>query len=85
MFGILKLLLAELKCVKEKDELEWDDDCRVGTGEQLQLDVGVEDNEVCASAEKVEEGEEKEEGEKEEEKKEKEEVQELRVAWPLDE
>ena len=80
MFGILKLLLAELKCVKEKDELEWDDDCRVGTGEQLQLDAGVEDNEVCASAEKVEERE-----EKEEEKKEKEEVQELRVAWPLDE
>ena len=74
MFGILKLLLAELKCVKEKDELEWDDDCRVGTGEQLQLDVGVEDNLVCASDENNEEGEKK-----------KEEVQELRVAWPLDE
>ena len=21
--------------------MEWDDDCRVGTGEQLQLDVGI--------------------------------------------
>ena len=72
MFGILKLLLAELKCLKEKDDLEWEDDCRVGTGEQLQLDVEVEDNEVCASAEKDEEGEEKEKEEKD-----------LRVAWPL--
>ena len=68
---------AKLKCLKEKDELEWDDDCRVGTGEQLELEVG--DSEVCASAEKDEEAKEKE---KEEEG---EEVQELRVAWPLDE
>ena len=75
---------AKLKCLKEKDELEWDDDCRVGTGEQLELEVGVEDSEVCASAEKDEEAKEKEKEEEGEEKEEKE-VQELRVAWPLDE
>ena len=55
--------------------MEWDDDCRVGTGEQLELEVGVGEKkvEVCDSAEKdeVEEVEE-------------EEVQKLRVAWPLD-
>ena len=72
------LFFAKLKCLKEKDELEWDDDCRVGTGEQLELEVGVEDSEVCASAEKDEEA-------KEKEKEEEGEVQELRVAWPLDE
>lgn len=64
--------------------MEWDDDCRVGTGEQLELEVGVEDSEVCASAEKDEEAKEKEKEEEGEEKEEKE-VQELRVAWPLDE
>ena len=26
--------------MKEEDELEWDDDCRVGTGEELELVVG---------------------------------------------
>ena len=56
--------------------MEWDDDCRVGTGEQLELEVegGVAGVPVGASAEKdvVEGGEEEEE------------VQELRVAWPLD-
>ena len=26
---------------KEEDELEWDDDCRVGTGEELELVVGT--------------------------------------------
>ena len=56
--------------------MEWDDDCRVGTGEQLELEVegGVAGVAVGASAEKdmVEGGEEEEE------------VQELRVAWPLD-
>ena len=55
--------------------MEWDDDCRVGTGEQLELEVegGVAGVAVGASAEKdvVEGGEE-------------EDVQELRVAWPLD-
>ena len=51
--------------------MDWDDDCRVGTGEQLELEVegGVAGVAVGASAE-VEGGEE--------------EVQELRVAWPLD-
>ena len=56
--------------------MEWDDDCRVGTGEQVELEVegGVAGVAVGASAEKdVVEGVEEEE-----------EVQELRVAWPLD-
>ena len=56
--------------------MEWDDDCRVGTGEQLELEVegGVAGVAVGASAEKDVVGG----GEEEEE------VQELRVAWPLD-
>ena len=49
--------------MKEEDELEWDDDCRVGTGEQLELEVGVREEEAgvgnieafCESAEKDEE------------------------------
>ena len=53
----------KLSCVKEEDELEWDDDCRVGTGEQLELEVGVREEEAgvrnieafCESAEKDEE------------------------------
>ena len=59
--------------------MEWDDDCRVGTGEQLELEVegGVAGVAVGASAEKDVVGG----GEEEEEE---EEVQELRVAWPLD-
>ena len=56
--------------------MDWDDDCRVGTGEQLELEVegGVAGVAVGASAEKDVVGG----GEEEEE------VQELRVAWPLD-
>ena len=55
---------------KEETDSEWDDDCRVGTGEQLELDVEVEEQlevgvgedeagaEVfCNSAEKDEEEE----------------------------
>ena len=49
--------------------MEWDDDCRVGTGEQLELEVGVKEKKVNKDEEEEEEGEE---------------VQKLRVAWPLD-
>ena len=31
---------GNLDLLKENDDLDWDDDCRVGTGEELDLEVG---------------------------------------------
>ena len=31
---------GNLDLLKENDDLDWDEDCRVGTGEELDLEVG---------------------------------------------
>ena len=80
--------------LKENDDLDWDEDCRVGTGEELDLEVGFvskdghgQDGRVSKDSQGQEQGLDKGQVHEKDvnsgDQKEEEEGKQLSVSWPL--
>ena len=85
---------SNLDLLKENDDLDWDDDCRVGTGEELDLEVGFvskddqgQDGLVSKDSQGQGQGHDKgqvyEKDVNSGDQKEEEEGKQLSVSWPL--
>ena len=80
--------------LKENDDLDWDEDCRVGTGEELDLEVGFvskdgQEQDGLVSKDSQGQGQGLDKGQVHEkdvnsgDQKEEEEGKQLSVSWPL--
>ena len=87
---------GNLDLLKENDDLDWDEDCRVGTGEELDLEVGFvskdgqgQDGLVSKDSQGqgqgLDKGQVHEKGVNSGNQKEEEERKQLSVSWPLNE
>ena len=85
---------GNLDLLKENDDLDWDEDCRVGTGEELDLEVGFVSKDgqgQVGLVSKDSQGQGLNKGQVHEkdvnsgDQKEEEERKQLSVSWPLNE
>ena len=85
---------GNLDLLKENDDLDWDEDCRVGTGEELDLEVGFvskdgQGKDGLVSKDSQGQGQGLDKGQVHEkdvnsgDQKEEEEGKQLSVSWPL--
>ena len=85
---------GNLDLLKENDDLDWDEDCRVGTGEELDLEVGFVSKDgqgqvglvsKDSQGQGLNKGQVHEKGVNSGDQKEEEERKQLSVSWPLNE
>ena len=87
---------GNLDLLKENDDLDWDEDCRVGTGEELDLEVGfvskdgqgqvgLVSKDSQGQGQGLEKGQVNEKDVNSGDQKEEEERKQLSVSWPLNE
>ena len=85
---------GNLDLLKENDDLDWDEDCRVGTGEELDLEVGfvskdgqgqvgLVSKDSQGQGQGLEKGQVNEKDVNSGDQKEEEERKQLSVSWPL--
>ena len=85
---------GNLDLLKENDDLDWDEDCRVGTGEELDLEVGfvskdgqgqvgLVSKDSQGQGQGLNKGQVHEKGVNSGDQKEEEERKQLSVSWPL--
>ena len=87
---------GNLDLLKENDDLDWDEDCRVGTGEELDLEVGfvskdgqgqvgLVSKDSQGQGQGLDKGQVHEKDVNSGDQKEEEERKQLSVSWPLNE